>query len=343
MLRKLTFIGLIANLLLAMSCSKAEFAGGGGVAKKKPEKVVNNGVTPPLPTQARADDRVSEPSDVVENADGTRKEVFLGRAIVDTEADVDIIFAVDTSGSMAQEKANVEQNLGAFLSKLQTNKALNYQVFMIGANFVFPSGTDSKRVAAVTQEVGSWDALVQFKKFFTTPSVAVLPLRKTAVKELVVITDDDSLTNKGGISADNFMKYLTDQKSVIGTVHFNGFVWLESSLQTPTCTKANVGNQYMILASNPQFGGELFDICTKDWKLLFTKLAERIISSSAQIEFALGLVADTTVDFTVLINDVPLEATFWTYSQAKNSIIFDPTHTPGEGDVLSVVYKAVKQ
>ncbi len=331
-------IVLLATACLVVSCNDAGFSGGSPAsAPSAPPNVATGDANrggPEAGTPVDPNSLVTKPSDVVENGDGTRSEIFFGRSNIATSSDVDIIFAMDTSGSMGTEKQYLEQNMGTFLTKLSENKRLNFQVFMIGANFKFPA-LDAKRFAVVNKPVGSWDALIKIREFLQNPAGVALPLRAKATKELVVVTDDDSTQ----LPADQFIQYLTASKATLGTVHLNGFVGLPNSAQNDWCKLAKVGNQYISIAANKEFGGELFDLCTQDWKVLFSRLAERIVSSSAQIEFALGAKADVSTEMQVFINDVALDKTFWTYSATRNSIVFDEAHAPAEGDKVSIRYK----
>ena len=71
--------------------------------------------------------------------DGRIRERFVGKAQAETQP-VDIVFAMDTSGSMSGEKAFLQTSMSKFVAKFETDaKGTDYQIYMIGENFQFPS------------------------------------------------------------------------------------------------------------------------------------------------------------------------------------------------------------
>jgi hypothetical protein len=319
------------------SCNDTGFKGSGATAKPaaKPPVPVNtsaNAVTADAPEIA-----ISQVADVVENGDGTRTERFIGRSIIKTETLVDIIFVVDTSGSMDTEKSFLEQNMSAFVNLLSGDTRLKAQTFMIGKGFQFPA-MDPTRFSVVNFTVDSHNAYGVVKKFFTSPPVGTLPLRPDATKEIVVVTDDNA-----DMSAGEFVKYLDGAKATLGNVHVNGFIGLANSAENSWCKIVNVGTQYQSVGLHPSYGGTMYDLCSPDWKIMLTKLAEKIISASAQVEFPLGAKVDPGVEMHVFVNDIELASDYWTYSESRNSIVIDPAHTPLEGDSLSITYKVPGQ
>jgi len=331
---------VLFSQFLFWSCNDADFSGSSTTKPPKKDPVVDP-APPPLPASRAPDEKTTPVSDeIVSNSDGTVTEKFFGQTEVEAQADVEIIFVVDTSGSMDDEKSMLEQNISKFLTDLSNSGRLNHQVFMIGSGFNFPA-TDPSRFSIINDEVGSWNALKKVQNFLDNPGGS-LPLRANATKEIVVVTDDDSLPGKGGVRASDFISYLNTKTASLGQIHVNGFIWLPTSVKNSNCTKANQGNAYLELANDPTFGGDMFDLCSKDWSALLGEFAKKIISSNAQLEFKLKTAVNENQGLKVFVNDVEVESTYWTYSSTRNSIVFDAENAPKAGDIMAVIYSPIE-
>jgi len=213
----------------------------------------------------------------------------------------DIILAVDTSGSMDEESAQVQQNLNTFAS-LIANSGIDVHVVLIADSTVcIPAplgsgscgGADEKlpNYRHVVQTVSSSDSLQQI--------IATYPqwkgsLRVGATKTLAVVSDDDS-----GMSASDF----TAQLLALDPPTFQGFkfdaiVSFESSsvcagcfLNCAACThaccnkgllcqpiSADEGKVYKQLVQ--QTGGVIGDLCIQNFGPVFQDMATAVVSNS---------------------------------------------------------------
>lgn len=101
-----------------------------------------------------------------------------------------------------------------------------------------------------------------------------LELRSEANLEVIIVTDDN------GRGANNLAK---DFASIPGkNTIVNAIVGLAKGLSptNPKCSIPNVGTEHMTLAQ--QTGGQVFDLCEKDWNLLLKKLSESVIKNSVK-------------------------------------------------------------
>lgn len=192
-----------------------------------------------------------------------------------TRGPVDIVWVVDSSGSMADEFLNVAINLGAFADNLEKSGA-NARVVMMHAFSQLldpvtstPLGQDQNRYRYLWTNVDSWNSLRvllneydKYKDF----------LRPGAPKHLIVVSDDESNPLLGGMLASDFKPMM---ESKLGGEFFFHAVVADGN---NGCFGASVGAQYIQLAS--QTGGQMMPICTSDWSALFAKLQSAVIESA---------------------------------------------------------------
>lgn len=285
-------------------------------------------VDTPLP----ADD----PSIVLETPPGGEsiREVFVGEVAIVNRV-VDIIFAMDTSGSMDQEKVNLEANMSKFIQTFETGaKSVDYKVFMIGAGFNFPTGSED--VIRVDQRVGSNDALAILQRFFDGTIPSPSPLRADAIKQIVVITDD----NAKSVTGATFKSYIEGNPLLKDKTSVNGFVGLPTSVQGQGtgCNLAAVGDEYITLGTDPEVGGLIQDLCVQDWGRLLKDLADKIIKQTSKGSFPLEQPADSSQDLVVSVDGAILGAEQVTYDPDRNMIVFTPGNEPAEGAEVVVIY-----
>lgn len=256
-------------------------------------------------------------------------EYYLGKNLPTTN--VDIIFAMDTSESMAEEKSRLEAQMGRFLQQLSEKQYnLDFQVFMIGENFQFPQNSTASKMALVPLRVGSHDALKISQYFLSTGAASTMRLRNGSTKELVIISDQDSDQKL----LKEFQAYINGFKDKI---HINSIVGLPNSLQTSSCRILAAGRSYIDLSRKTE--GTIQDLCSEDWGDLLDTLARSIISGSRGAIFALRFQADTRAGIKVLLNGKPLPESEFTYDPDGPSIILGTT--PGDDVNIEIHYAAV--
>lgn len=198
---------------------------------------------------------------------------------------VDIIFAVDTSGSMAQEAESVAANMNAF-SQLIVDSGVDAHVVLIAAPTmcIAPplgsgqcSGADENpdRFVHIDTTVGSNDALAKILE--TAPQWKPY-LRPGAAKHVVVVSDDDS--------AMKLPEFHTKFSALdVGDYSFHAIV---SALDPDTseCAQdlecciltAEKGLVYLQLVAKT--GGVFGDLCEQDFAPVFSVMAEHIADSA---------------------------------------------------------------
>jgi hypothetical protein len=348
----------LGALSLCVACTSTSFSGSSSRAPVKPKvedesedalasedetkdepAEAPGGGTPEAPTGADVDAPLppsNDPSFFDEPPQGMEsiREVFVGE-VATVNRVVDIIFAMDTSGSMDQEKANLEANMSTFIQTFETGaKAVDYKVFMIGAGFKFPTGSED--IITVNQKVESNDALAILQRFFEGTIPSPSPLRDEAIKQIVVITDDDAI----GVTSTMFKDYIQANPSLKDKTSVNGFVGLPTSAQGQGtgCALAAIGNEYITLGTDPEVGGLIQDLCVQDWGDLLKDLANKIIKQTSKGSFPLEAPADSSQEVVVSVDGAVLSAEQVTYDPDQNVILFTPGNEPPEGAEIVVIY-----
>ncbi|MEZ4742715.1 MAG: hypothetical protein R3B45_09745 [Bdellovibrionota bacterium] len=228
--------------------------------------------------------------------------------------------------------------MALFLSKFRDGSGIiDYQVIMIGREFIFPDIANG-RYEIVDRLVDSHDALSVLKDFLQNPNLNRLKLRPEAVKEVVIVSDDNA-----DMHPRDFEAWIRGQQNSgsLGRVHINGFVGLPQSQQNSWCKISSPGSAYSDLAADPIIGGLLQDLCTEDWSQLVTSLADQIIVSNVTTELALNKKIDPSAPIKVFIDgrQVPPAHTMINYE--RNMIVLDGTVKTRPGDKVSVKYNSI--
>jgi hypothetical protein len=248
---------------------------------------------------------------------------------------VDIVFAVDTSGSMRAEKTRVEQTMSAFIQHFQNNsKSIDYQLYLMGAqDFSFPDSS-AANVQIINEKVSSRDALRKIQQFFDGEVTNPLPLRPESSKQLVIITDDNSSMN-----AATFKSYVDDNPLLKSKTSVNGFVWIDGTSQTTsTCTKAQNGSVYQELAADVDLSGKISDLCAADWNKLFTDLATEIITKELKLVYELTKERDASLPLEVAIDGDKTDESKYSYDKDTNSVVFTAESVPKAEQTIEIKY-----
>ncbi|MFO7567156.1 MAG: hypothetical protein R6X02_31210 [Enhygromyxa sp.] len=207
---------------------------------------------------------------------------------------VDIIFAVDTSGSMSDEKNFVQQNMNIFSQQIFLAN-IDHHVVMIAAaspdgpciNVPLGSGQcpdDSKppEYVHVFESVGSSNAL---SKILTTQPQWESSIRPGSIKHLVVVSDDDS--SMGALAFDEAFKAIDpDYEDYVfhAIVAYEAPDPLECGFLGATCCSgliplaADVGEVYLQLAQLT--GGVTGDLCEQQFGPVFDQIAQSVLGST---------------------------------------------------------------
>ncbi|NVB42938.1 VWA domain-containing protein [Pseudenhygromyxa sp. WMMC2535] len=205
-------------------------------------------------------------------------------------APVDIIFAIDTSGSMSDEKDFVQNNMNTFSTQIFLANIDHHVVMIAGESpdgpcINVPLGTGNcpddnnpPEYLHVFQEVASTNAL---ELLISTYPDWASSIRSNSVKHVVVVSDDDSAMDAA--SFDAAFKALDPS---FANYYFHAIVAYENpnpiecwSGTAQCCSgllplSADVGEVYLDLVALT--GGVSGDLCEQEFGPVFTQIAQSV-------------------------------------------------------------------
>lgn len=213
-------------------------------------------------------------------------------AATSTKVPVDIVIAVDTSGSMGDESKWVKENLNAFSSQIvasgvdfhlaliaeQVGGKKNHGICVeppLGSGDC-PDDSNAPRYTHILSKVGSRDALEKIAEHYEP--IDGLPgwkgiLRPGSNLHFLVVSDDNSEWSKN-----TFVEELAQLSPAIEQFRFHGIV------STWDCDyAAHVGSVYMDLVDDRE--GVLGDLCTQQFTPVFEELAAEVSKASLPCEW----------------------------------------------------------
>jgi len=214
-------------------------------------------------------------------------------------APVDIIWVVDSSGSMNDETTAVQNALNSF-SQFIAGESIDYRVILIGSASdmsVPPPLGGSAEFMHVNMSIGSSDAL---EKIIQTYSSWQSFLRPNALVHFVVVTDDESDINHGQF--DSMLGALSGPGFPNGYT-FHSICSEEVPIVLPPplppipgpCSgglgaggAAAPGHTYINMSSST--GGVWRSICESNWDPIFTAVAQAVaVTTSIPCTFDIPL------------------------------------------------------
>lgn len=240
-----------------------------------------------------------------------------------------VVFVIDTSGSMDEEAALVQQNINRFVQATTSAGLEDYRVVMVSEpSFVEvpdPLRTDQTHFKYIDEEVGSSEPLADLLERFDDYATFLLP---DVMTHFVVVTDDES-----SVTADSFIAQM-DQKlegdfrvhavasppmGTMPTVDPNDLISVIMGLANRGGCSGPNGDASASGVENykaaQQTGGLTFSICADDWTSLFSELASEV---AAAVPCTLEIPAATTGELLDL---------------ARVNVVFTPP-TGGAGQTL---------
>ncbi len=191
----------------------------------------------------------------------------------------DVIWVIDGSGSMDQERRTIRQNLNRFAASI-SGAGIDHRVIVIGQASeidVPPPLGGSSSLLIVDRDVDSnagleviLDAYPQYQDF----------LRADSIKHIIAVTDDESRIDAvtfrarlSGLSSPGFGPvWVLHSIVAFGRIPVVGCVGI-------TGTGSAIGQQYLDLSATT--GGVVFSICERDWTPVFDTIANAIYRESA--------------------------------------------------------------
>lgn len=206
-------------------------------------------------------------------------------------ARVDVIFAMDTSGSMSEEIAQVKAGLERVMQRGLTRAGLDHRLVAVAARGAGtfqvcvdpptggPNCQDNPPLfRAVNQTVASTNALSLLLSTYDSANAALRwqgNLRQDALKVFILVTDDNS--SLAGNSFDT--QLLAKQPAgMFGTVAarqyvFHSIIGVTAGNPAVRCPSAvNIGAQYQVLSNLT--GGLMLPVCEPDYTAHFQALVD---------------------------------------------------------------------
>ena len=255
-------------------------------------------------------------------------------------APVDIVFIIDTSGSMDEERKALEQNLTNFLSQIASaSTSLDYYTWILASPFTPPLNANGK-IEVVQRRVRSTDALSHLKDFLMAVGkpAPLKSLRDEARKQIIIITDDDAT----GVVSTDIANLVSSNPKLVNKVSIHGIVGLVSGSVSKTCSIANVGKQYQALSATPATKGIILDLCSNDWSKLLTSLAAQIVTDVRKSTFQISERLDDTKNIEVTVGGTTVPVGGYTYDPAASKITLNSAFAPAPDQELVITYQPAK-
>ncbi len=228
-------------------------------------------------------------------------------------AEVDLIILIDTSGSMAEETAQVQQNINDFAKSIGQS-GLDYRVIMVAEKpivFPFPlptgicvppplagasCGDNPPLFHHINQTVASTDSL---SLILSTYDKWKGFLRQDAYKVFIEITDDNSDLDNAAFDTQLLAK---QPAGIFGDATKRKYIfdaicgWKDGTpvLDATKCSTAvNTGDQYQHLSQLT--GGTVDSVCKTSYASVFNNLAKGLVTKLG-CDFAMPTADGGTID-----------------------------------------------
>ncbi|MBI5609664.1 MAG: hypothetical protein HY902_12400 [Deltaproteobacteria bacterium] len=198
---------------------------------------------------------------------------------------LDIVIWIDTSGSMSQEAAWVNQNVVSFMNYI-AKKNIDYRVVMFGNGLgLCGSGcpvNDPAHFLWVKVTVGSTNGpnLIQTQSNFDKYKAF---LRPDATHNIVAITDDNCYLQPAN--------FITTYKGLLKNAGLNdkfvyhsivSFANAANPSQSGNCPGGASYGSFHVAVSQAT-GGSMFQVCKQDWTTMFDELAKSVAATAKPV------------------------------------------------------------
>lgn len=236
----------------------------------------------PKPSEGKNDSGVKPP----DPDDGVNKCAGIRQDAPPASGGVDVIFLIDTSGSMLHAITQVTQNMGNFVQNFEGTAADTRVVVITGDDPArgTPIADDQDKYRFIGSEVDS--------KMLFTVALTAYPqyqdfLRPGATTMFVMVTDDEDI-----VSPTDFRSAMEEQlghgfiQHAVASESVNGLPCIsEAQAWNPlcvapipaVCAAAAIGKNYYQLADDT--GGVKQSICKADWVPVFDELRAAVIEA----------------------------------------------------------------
>ncbi len=193
----------------------------------------------------------------------------------DATVPIDIIWVIDSSGSMLDDLERMRANVEIFWDAMLGSEA-DFRVVFITPRLDAPQPPPGlfRRYRAIDYNVGSWEPLVALTSNFDAYDDFIRPDART---HFIAVTDDDSLA----MEAEDFRRTMTELLGHDFTFHAVASERTMPTLSNPlgvcfteSSAAARPGRRYYELADATD--GLKLSICQEDWSILYDQLTEVI-------------------------------------------------------------------
>ncbi|MET0341788.1 MAG: hypothetical protein ABW252_12360 [Polyangiales bacterium] len=208
---------------------------------------------------------------------------------------IDVVWIIDTSGSMRDEAAQVQANIAGFMRDFEQSSADTRAVMITENDPALGSALAADpRYRFVRSKVGSRELYeVALETFGSYRDF----LRPGALTHFVMVTDDNDRT-----AAETFRTQMEQQlghafiQHAIASEDVNGRPCRSEACTGLLCLggAAAVGATYNTLADLTE--GEKISICSTDWTEVFGRLRDAVLASALPCSFAIPEVSGITFD-----------------------------------------------
>jgi uncharacterized membrane protein len=260
----------------------------------------------------------------------------------------DVLWVVDNSCSMDDEQGYLADDFGTFYT-IVGNAGVDYRIatvttddadFVGGTPVIDPYTPNGAATFATNCTVGTngsgterglrygYDALVLAYNN-NNPNQGFW--RQDAGLRVVYVSDEEDQSGSWSTYLSYYQGLKADPDQVVlsaicGTDGYNA-----TSCSGPG-GNANPGNGYVDVANAT--GGVLGSICDSDWSTVLTNLAWITVSLVDTFELSYDAIDGT---ITVYVNGVQ-QMIGWSFDANSNSVVFDPSYVPNDGDVVQINY-----
>ncbi len=282
-------------------------------------------------------EEVEVPIYVYEEVPTDPGEIWIDSFIQPLSVDgVDILWVIDTSGSMNRYDAELMSGIEAMILALPDS---GWRLAMmsndpgsasIESQFPLVPGDDVADAEAMYQNMGRGHREEGFDasyEYIVNNTYAQTWMRYDAALLVVFVSDEEEQSDDHFPVVGDYIDWYSQQRN--GSAFLSSIINLDPSVSLCNTSAYNTGDRYEEATS--YFGGQIVDICSEDWSAGVVDAASRL-EPYEYLELTYEPVEDS---IRVFINGSL--AYDWYYSASDNTVYF--TIIPGGNDLVEIGYR----